>query len=288
MGRRLRAANSGEAQNPPVIPAGAHPRPSFRPGATPTRHSGRTHPLPVISTERSERRNPAGDGRRADAGACGVDGASSGFLHSAPARRAGASVEMTGEGRNDGRWGGGCAPPLRATRNTHPSFRPNAPPPRHFGRAQPPPVISTERSEWRNPAGDGRRADARACGVDGAPSGFLRSAPARRAGAPVEMTGVGRNDGRGGGGCAPPLRAKRNIHPSFRPERTLTPSFRPGATPSRHFDRAERVEKSGRGRAPGGCRSLRRRWSARRVSPLRLRSGQATPPRPGGPWRRSK
>ncbi len=144
--RRPRAVDSGEAQNPPVIPAGAHPQPSFRPGATPTRHSGRAHPLPVISTERSEWRNPAGDGRRVDARACGVDGAPSGFLHSAPARWAVASVEMTDGGWNDGRWGGGCAPPLRATRNTQPSFRPSAPSPRHFGRAQPPPVIPAERT----------------------------------------------------------------------------------------------------------------------------------------------
>ncbi len=141
--------------------------------------SGDAQPPRVISTERSERRNPAGDGRRADAGACGVGGAPAGFLHSAPARRAGPPVEMTGEGA-------AAVPPFRASRKP-PSVIP-------AGRRTPLAVISTERSERRNPASDGRRADAGACGVGGAPAGFLHSAPD---GAPVEMTDGGRNDGMG-------------------------------------------------------------------------------------------
>ena len=65
-------------------------------------------PPPVISTEaplppsfrpkRSERRNPAGDGCRPNAGAFGVDGAPIRFLHSAP-------TGGRGSGRNDGKGG---------------------------------------------------------------------------------------------------------------------------------------------------------------------------------------
>ncbi len=126
-------------------------------------------------------------------------------------------------------------PSFRPKRTPFPSFRPDAHPLPVISTGRiPPPVISTEahpqpsfrpkRSEWRNPAGDGRRADAGALGVDGAPSGFLRFAPARRAGASVEMTGVG---------TAP---ARRR--------------FERSATHTRHFDRAEQpalseVEGSG-------------------------------------------
>ncbi len=54
-------------------------------------------------------------------------------------------------------------------------------------------------------------------------------------------------------------------------DRAACPSRHSGRSvpPPRHFDRAERVEKSGRRRAPGGRKSLRRRRSALRVSPLR-------------------
>ncbi len=251
-GRRPRAADSGEAQHPPVISTGRNTHPSFRPGA---------YPLPSFRPKRSEWRNPAGDGRRADAGACGVDGAPSGFLHSAPK---GAPVEMTARG------GGGRAPPLGAKRNTQPSFRPKRTPFRHFDRAE-----RVEKSGRRRAPGGRRSLWLRRSALRVSP---LRPGPEGRA--------SGRNDGRGGGGRAPPLGAKRNTQPSFRPKRT----------PFRHFDRAERVEKSGRRRAPGGGQSLRRRWSARRISPLRLRSepalseaegaGYSAPP--GGPGLRSK
>ncbi len=135
--------------------------------------------------------------------------------------------------------------------------------------ALPSPVISTERSERRNPAGDGRRADAGACGVDGAPSGFLpfgfaqgrllRPGPMGRA--------SGRNDGRGGAPPSPVISGEAQHPTVISTERNTQPVI---------STEAERVEKSGRRRAPGGRRSLRRRWSALRVSPLRAcrRSGR--------------
>ncbi len=85
--------------------------------------------------------------------------------------------------------------------------------------------------------------------------------------------------------------AGRTAHPSprLRSEPALSEVEGAGhsdrsALPSRHFDRSgvsREVEKSGHGRGPATGTALWRRWSARRVSPLRLRSGQATPPRPG-------
>ena len=52
------------------------------------------------------------------------------------------------------------------------------------------PSFRPKRSERRNPAGDRGRPNAAACGVDGAPIGFLHSAPAGG-------RGSGRNDGKG-------------------------------------------------------------------------------------------
>ena len=82
--------NARSTPDPPVIPNGRKP-------------------LTVIPTERSERRNPAGDGGRPDAGTCGVDGARAGLLHYAPAGG-------RASGRNDGRGRPAGAP---ATRRTH-------------------------------------------------------------------------------------------------------------------------------------------------------------------------
>ena len=53
----------------PVVPAGAHCLPVV---------STEAYPYTVISTERSEWRNPTADGDRPKAGACGVGGASIG------------------------------------------------------------------------------------------------------------------------------------------------------------------------------------------------------------------
>ncbi len=140
------------------------------------------------------------------------------------------------------------------------------PPSRHFDRAQ-----RAEKSGRRRAPGGCRSLRRRRSARRVSP---LRPGP--RAGPPVEMTGEGT--------AVAPCRFERSATPSRHFDRAQPPSrhFDRAQPPSRHFDRAQRAKKSGRRRAPGGCRSLWRRRCADRISPLRLRSGQAAPPRPKG------
>ncbi len=133
-------------------------------------------------------------------------------------------------------------------------------------------VASTER-----PPGFSPSTSLRACPERSRRGRLLRPGP--RAGPPVEMTDWG-GGMTGEGAAAEPSPRRPSPCPLPRGEgayarRLPHPSFRPGVPPPVISTEAKRVEKSGRRRAPARRKSLWRRRSARRVSPLRLRSEPA-------------
>ena len=110
---------------------------------------------------------------------------------------------------------------------------------------------------------------------------------------PGPRSGAGVRGDKGGIGCVMKCHDVSGFvmsghgRPMARPRCPARDSGR-SALPTRHFDRSgvsREVEKSGWRRGPGRGTALWRRrcflGSADRVSPLRLRSGQAAPPRPG-------
>ncbi len=188
-GGRPRAADSGEAQHPPVISTeakrvekpGQGRAPGGRKSLRRRRSALRVSPLRLRSEPALSEAEGAG---------C-----------SAPARRAGPPVEMTGWGRNEGRGGG----PRAACPNRH-FDRPGAPCPVISTEAEQPALSEVEGSGEIRPATGAGQAPEPLASMERppgfSPSASLRACPERsrrgrllrpgpRAGASVEMTGEG-------------------------------------------------------------------------------------------------